>query len=60
MRIESCRKCGTELEVNTKCNVCKEAIQFFCHNCSHVTDKQIHSMCKLANIEQNLLKTIAV
>lgn len=60
MRIESCRRCGSGLEVNTKCDVCKEANQFFCHKCSYVADKQIHSMCDLANIEQNLLKTIAV
>ena len=32
MRIDSCRKCGIELEVNKKCNVCREANQFFCHN----------------------------
>jgi hypothetical protein len=57
MRIDSCRKCGTKLEVNKKCTVCKEANQFFCHSCNHVADEQIHAVCYLAGLEHNLLKT---
>ena len=56
MRIDSCRKCGTELEVNKRCDVCREANQFFCHSCSHVTDKQIHAACMVASLDQSLPK----
>ena len=57
MRFDSCRKCGLELKVNKKCDMCNEANQFFCHSCNHVTDEQIHSVCHTANIDQKLLKT---
>ena len=59
MRFDSCRKCGTELEVNKKCNACREANQFFCHNCSHVTDEQIHAVCRIASLDHNLLRATA-
>jgi len=58
MRINSCRKCGTELEINKKCNVCREIVQFSCHTCDHITDEQIHSVCCLVDADSNLLKTI--
>ena len=57
MRFDSCRKCGTELEIEKKCGVCKEANQFFCHGCSHVTDEQIHAACRIASLDQSLPKT---
>ena len=56
MRIDSCRKCGTELEVEKKCDVCRDAIQFFCHNCGNIVDEQIHSICNLVNMNLYLLK----
>ena len=56
MRIDSCRKCGIELEVNKRCDACRAANQFFCHNCSHVTDKQIHARCDLAGLDQSFPK----
>ena len=60
MRLDSCRKCGTELEVEKKCDVCRDAIQFFCHHCGHVTDEQIHSVCYLVSMNHHLLRpTIA-
>ena len=60
MRFDSCRKCGTELEINNKCEVCREANQFFCHSCSHVSDEQIHAACRIANLDHNLPKTTIV
>ena len=56
MRIDSCRKCGVELEVNKKCNICKEANQFFCHNCGHITEEQIHLICSLVSLDYNILQ----
>ena len=56
MRIDSCRKCGTELEINKKCDMCRDAIQFFCHNCGNITDEQIHSICYLVNMNHILPK----
>ena len=55
MRIDSCRKCGTGLEVNKKCDVCRKPNQFFCHNCSDVTDEQIHSVCYLISLDYTML-----
>ena len=57
MRVDSCRKCGTGLEVSKKCDVCKEATQFYCHNCSNVSDKHIHAKCDLASQDQSLPNT---
>ena len=57
MRIDSCRKCGLGLEVNKKCDVCRDPIQFFCHNCGTITDEQIHFICNLVNMNRNLSKT---
>ena len=51
MRLDSCTKCGTELEVNEKCDVCREANQFFCHNCGNITEKQIHFQCDILAIQ---------
>ncbi|WP_299293066.1 hypothetical protein [Nitrosopumilus sp.] len=56
MRIDSCRKCGMELEVHKKCEVCGDAIQFFCHKCGNISDEQIHSVCYLVNMNRNLLQ----
>ena len=45
MRIDSCRKCGNELEINQRCDVCNDAIEFYCHGCGATTEKQIHRQC---------------
>ena len=51
MRIDSCRKCGNELEINQRCDVCHDAIEFYCHGCGATTEKQIHRQC-LINSDQ--------
>ena len=51
MRIDSCRTCGIELEINQRCEICSEAIQFYCHGCGITTEKQIHREC-LINSDQ--------
>lgn len=56
MRNDSCRKCGCELEVNKKCNICREPNEFFCHRCGDVTVEQIHSQCMLINFSYRLLE----
>ena len=46
MRIELCRKCGTEMvpceKSNEKCTICKKAIRFSCPNCKHTSAIQFH------------------
>ena len=60
MRIDSCRKCGIELEINKKCGVCKNVSQLFCHKCGNVTDEQIHLECNLKRLDYGVLKTSVV
>lgn len=57
MRIDSCRTCGIELEINQRCGYCKEAIEFYCHGCGITTEKQIHRQC-LLNSDQ-VIKVIS-
>ena len=47
MRTDSCRKCGNELQVETKCNVCSKVNGFLCSSCGFQTEKQIHANCLL-------------
>jgi len=56
MRTDSCRKCGIELEVNKKCQICKEVSQFFCHQCGDVSEEQIHVQCMLIEPSYRLLE----
>ena len=56
MRIDSCRKCGIELEINKKCYVCNKPNQFFCHSCSNVTEEQIHLQCMIIESNYKLLE----
>ena len=60
MRIDSCRKCGIELEENKKCDVCRKVNQFFCHNCGFTTDEQIHSKCHLLRSNYTIQNTVAI
>ena len=50
MRIDSCRKCGNTLEIKQKCSICVEPIKFTCKNCRFETDEQIHSICRLVDV----------
>lgn len=54
MKQESCRRCGNELEVNKKCDVCNEVNQFFCHECGFVSETQIHFECIMNSDLQSL------
>jgi hypothetical protein len=58
MRLDGCRKCGTELETNKKHSICRELNEFFCHRCGNVTDKQIHSQCMSIDFSYRLLVPI--
>ncbi|MCH9659123.1 hypothetical protein K0U27_10650 [archaeon] len=59
MRLDSCRKCGAEMKINKRCEVCRNANQFLCLICSDITDEQIHATCRLASLDQNLPKVSA-
>ncbi|BDQ30334.1 hypothetical protein [Nitrosopumilus zosterae] len=50
MRMDSCRKCGLGLETKQKCSMCMEPIKFSCKNCNFETDEQIHSICRLVDV----------
>ncbi|MDH3677881.1 MAG: hypothetical protein OEQ12_06220 [Nitrosopumilus sp.] len=56
MKTDSCRKCGTKLEVNKTCQICKEANQFFCHSCGNTTEEQIHFQCMMISLDYALLE----
>ena len=58
MRLDSCRRCGTELEINKRCNACSKPNQFFCHRCGHVTNEQIHFTCNLKSLDYKMLRPI--
>lgn len=47
MKVDSCRRCGKELEVENRCKVCNVATTFHCHACGNITEKQIHPSCML-------------
>jgi len=50
IRIDSCRKCGIELSVKQKCSLCTKPIKFACEKCHGETDEQIHSICRLIDV----------
>ncbi|KEQ56518.1 hypothetical protein AAA799E16_01710 [Marine Group I thaumarchaeote SCGC AAA799-E16] len=50
MRTDSCRKCGTGLEIKQTCSVCKKPIKFECRECKRESDEQIHSVCRLVDM----------
>ena len=52
MKQNSCRRCGNELEVNKKCDICNKVNQFYCHECGYVTIEQIHFECVMSSIEK--------
>jgi hypothetical protein len=56
MRTDSCRNCGNELEINQRCNICNDAIEFYCHGCGTTTEKQIHQQCMLIKSGQHMVK----
>ncbi len=56
MRVDLCRKCGAEQEVNKKCDICRKAKEFFCHRCGNVTEEQIHFQCMLIEPSYQLLE----
>ena len=55
MKQELCRRCGDELEVNKKCNVCNKENQFYCHTCGYLTEEQLHLQCILIGMDSLLL-----
>ncbi len=44
---ESCRNCGTDLQVESKCSQCNEPIQQICPECKYATLERIHFDCTL-------------
>jgi len=42
MRIDSCRKCGEQLQVINICKHCNQPLHFECNNCNSFVDDPIH------------------
>ena len=42
MRIDSCRKCGEELQVIQLCNQCNQPLHLECNYCNVYIDDPIH------------------
>jgi predicted amidophosphoribosyltransferase len=42
MRIDSCRKCGQELQIMQICGNCDQPLHFECNNCITFVDVPIH------------------
>ncbi len=42
IRIDSCRKCGEELQVMQLCISCEQPLHFECNNCISFVDDPIH------------------
>lgn len=55
MRIDSCRKCGTELTIKQRCSICNKTIKFDCKKCHFESDEQIHSLCRLVDMNHRPL-----
>jgi hypothetical protein len=55
MRIDSCRKCGIELDAKQKCSICKNPIKFSCKKCNFESEEQIHSLCRLVDMNHKPL-----
>jgi len=47
MKIESCRRCGSELKATKSCSVCSQPTRFTCTSCHWETEEQIHSKCSV-------------
>jgi len=45
-RLDSCRACGKQLEVKTRCDVCTQPKTFTCKGCTHWADDPPHD-CKM-------------
>jgi len=50
MRIDSCRKCGQELQIIELCSNCDQPLHFECNNCITFIDDPIH-------LHENLLQS---
>ena len=42
MRVDSCRKCGEELQVMKLCSNCDQPLHFKCKNCNAFVEDPIH------------------
>ncbi len=42
---ESCRNCGTGLQMESKCSQCDQPIQQICPECGYATLERIHFDC---------------
>jgi hypothetical protein len=55
MREESCRRCGQEMDIGKKCDICNKPNQYHCHRCGYEPEKQIHSTCMMVDSKARLL-----
>ncbi len=55
MRIDLCRRCGSEMGVSVRCDICHGANEFLCSECGAASQKQVHLPCILISLHYALL-----
>jgi len=50
-RLDSCRSCGSDLEVKTVCAICDQPEQVRCASCYHYVDDPVHTECAVLERE---------
>ena len=45
-----CIKCGSELEVSSYCQLCREPSIFACTSCDYITEEKVHTDCRNAEV----------
>ena len=53
MRVDSCRKCGEELQVMHLCSYCAQPLHFECNTCNSFVDDPIHHHETLLQLAPN-------
>ena len=45
-----CIKCGSELNVSSYCQLCREPLIFACNSCAYITEEKVHTDCRNAEV----------
>ena len=45
-----CIKCGSECNVSSYCQLCREPLIFACNSCAYITEEKVHTDCRNAEV----------